>query len=399
MPTVNPEILRWARETAGLSAVRAAVALGLKDNKKHRGVERLEALEAGEAVPSRSLLLKMSEKYRRPLLAFYLKGPPAKGDRGEDFRSVTEQHTESEALVDVLVREVRARQNMLRDLLSEDDSRPELNFIGTAKMTDGATPVLAAISKTIGIEINSYRSAASPEAAFAYLRTRAESAGIFVLLIGNLGSHHTAINVEAFRGFALADKVAPVIVINDQDATAAWSFTLMHELVHLWLGKTGVSGRSPDVQIEKFCNDVAAAFLLPDIELTNIGIDLKTAPAEAVTYIDKFASERHLSRTMVAYSLYRKAIISEDVWKTLSAWFLTQWRKGRDAKRERQKDGAGPNYYVVHRHRIGAALLQAVARGVKEGALTPTRAGKVLGVKPRSVEPLLNPARQAGKAA
>src|SRR3546814_16138482 len=64
----------------------------------------------------------------------------------------------------------------------------------------------------------------------------------YVLLIGNLGSHHSAIDIDAFRGFALADPIAPFVVINDRDAKTAWSFTLLHEVAHLWIGATGVSG-------------------------------------------------------------------------------------------------------------------------------------------------------------
>lgn len=102
---------------------------------------------------------------------------------------------------------------------------------------------------------------------------------------------------------------------------------------------------------------------------------------------------------MVAYSLYRASLINEHVWTTISAWLLTQWRKSRDAKRERQKDREGPTYYVVRRHRIGTALLQLVARSIEEGVLTPTRASKVLGVKPRSVAPLLGPVLMSGSKA
>ena len=86
------------------------------------------------------------------------------------------------------------------------------------------------------------------------LRAKVESAGVFVLLIGNLGSHHSALGLEAFRGFALADPIAPFIVINDQDAKAAWSFTLLHELAHLWVGATGVSGQFTEGQLERFYN-------------------------------------------------------------------------------------------------------------------------------------------------
>ena len=391
MPDVKPEILRWARETAGLSLGRAATAVGIKDTKDARAVDRLAALEEGDAAPSRALIVKMAEKYRRPLLAFYLDAPPRKGDRGQDFRSIPDRQTDSEALVDALLRDVRARQDAIRNLLLEDEDNQPLPFIGSMKTSVGVGNVLASIKDVLKIDLVSYRRQATPEKAFAYLRSEAEANGLFVLLLGNLGSHHTAIDVEAFRGFALADPIAPFVVINDQDSVAAWSFTLLHELAHLWLGQSGVSGRSPDLQIEQFCNDVAASFLLPSQELPSIGVSLRTNTEAAVELINKFSSENKLSSTMVAYRLYRASLLSKENWQTLTGLFLASWRKGRDARREREKDKDGPNYYVVRRHRLGNALIHTVGRALESGALTPTRAGNILGVKPRSVAPLLSP--------
>src|SRR3546814_15558336 len=87
------------------------------------------------------------------------------------------------------------------------------------------------------------------------------------------------------------------------------------------------------------------------------------------------------------------------MWKGLAATFRTEWLQNRAAQRERARgqDG-GPNYYIVRRHRLGAALLNFVARNMSEGVLTPTRASKLLGVKPRSVHPLLrSEERRVGK--
>jgi hypothetical protein len=184
---VNPEILCWARQTAGLSLGRAAAVVGLKDTRKARAVDKLAAFESGELEPGRPLLLKMAQKYRRPLLAFYLDVPPPRGDRGEDFRSTTEKQTESESLVDALVRDVRARQQTVRDLLSDEDA-PRLPFIASATMGDGIDSILGSIRQRIGLDVAAYRAQVSPESAFALLRSRVEAAGIFVLLIGNLGT-------------------------------------------------------------------------------------------------------------------------------------------------------------------------------------------------------------------
>jgi len=389
MPNVNHEILRWARDTAGLSLKEAADKIGILPRLKVSAVDRLAAIEAGDVEPSRPQLLKMAQHYRRPLVTFYMSAPPRKGDRGEDFRNVPDRQTDVEALVDALVRDIRARQSMVRAVLVDDEAKP-LPFIGSMNMADGVGGVLASIRQIIRIDLSEFRAQASPESAFALLRSRVEAAGVFVLLMGNLGSHHSAIDVEAFRGFALADDVAPFVVLNDQDARSAWSFTLIHELAHLWLGTTGVSGVFADAQIEKFCNDVAGSFLLPANELPVVGVDLKTDVETAARRIGEFAEGRHLSRSMVAYSLLRAGSLTENTWRTLTGRFRVQWRQSRDANRERQKDSSGPNYYVVRRHRLGAALLQFVSRNMSDGALTPTKASQVLGVKPRSVAMLLS---------
>lgn len=401
MPAVNPEILTWARDTAGLSPEEATERLGIKEARGIPAVERLRAIEAGVQVVSRPMLLKMAKLYRRPLLSFYLSAPPRRGDRGEDYRNLPERHSDAEALVDALVRDIRARQAMVRAILEDEEEAEPLAFIGSASMNDGIAPVLQAIRRTLDLDLAEFRSQPSPESAFALLRSKVEAVGIFVLLAGNLGSHHTALSVEVFRGFALSDDLAPFIVINDQDARSAWSFTLLHELVHLWLGTTGVSGSYADARIEQFCNDVASAFLLPSNELPLVGINRRTDIATAIRLIEQFATGRHLSRSMVAYRLLRADMINTDTWRQLRSRFRQLWKESRAAQRQlaREREG-GPNYYVVRRHRLGSALLKFVAQSLSGGALTPTKAGKVLGVKPRSVEPLLSGAAlAAGQAA
>ena len=72
MVIVNPEILVWARETAGLSVADAARKLGLSDSKRASSIDKLVALESGVKEPTRAQVVKMAEKYRRPLLTFYL---------------------------------------------------------------------------------------------------------------------------------------------------------------------------------------------------------------------------------------------------------------------------------------------------------------------------------------
>ena len=400
MVAVNPANLIWARETAGLSLEEAAKKLNLGDTKKHTAIEKLELLESGEEAPSRAQLSKMSEKYRQPLLAFYLNQPPRKGDRGQDFRTLPQPtDPKHSAHLDILLRNLLAAQSLARDLLEEEEARP-LPFINSANMSMGYEKVAQSIAKTLQFDLKRFRARKTVSSAFAYLRERIESKGIFLLMINNLGSHDTAIPVEVFRGFAIADPIAPFIVINKEDARSAWSFTALHELAHLWLGASGVSDVWGELEIEKFCNQVAAALLLQRHELNRIAPLQNAKFEDAVSVISDFAEERNISRAMVAYNLHWVGKVDWPRWQELQDRFAKERIEQNMREKERRKDQKGPppNPNAVHRSYLGKPLISLARRSMDAGMLTPSKAGIILGVKPRRVEAILNPA-PAGKGA
>jgi Zn-dependent peptidase ImmA (M78 family) len=394
MGAIQPIILTWARETAGLSLDDAAHALGLTNARGQTGAERLAAFEAGTDEPSRPLLRKMAKAYRRSLLVFYLAAPPKTGDRGQDFRTLP-GNEQFKPELDTLVRDIKARQGLIRSMLEDDNAAP-LDFINSATMEVAVPNLAGQIAERLGFRLERFRDTKDLDEAFAYLREKIENSGVYVLLLGNLGSYHTNIPVDVFRGFALADYIAPLIIINDQDARTAWSFTAIHELAHLWLGQTGISGTDTENRIERYCNDVAGEFLLPATDLRALAPALQQSMATIAEQISIFAEERRVSRPMVAYKLYRVGLIGKTLWAALDVHFKREWQtyKKREAEKNKKADG-GPNYYVVRRHRVGPALLGLVRRSLDEGTITYTKASRVLGVKPRNVEPLLSSVRGA----
>lgn len=391
MPNVNPEILIWARETAGLTSEEAAGKLGFKDSRKWTAVERLRAYESGQEPPSRSVLSIMAEKYRRPTLTFYLPKPPLKGDAGADFRTLSAATPpEDDPTLDALLRDVRVRQSILRAALEDEDEAEPLPFINSMSMSDGKAAVQASMKALLNVEVKAYRTQRNANDAFNLLRTAADRLGVFVILKGNLGSYHTDIPLETFRGFALSDEVAPFIVINPNDYRSEWSFTLLHELAHLLLGQTGVGNLSFDNATERFCDDVASAFLLPD-ELWTLAIDAKvdTPDIEDVSErISQFADEHNLSRRMIAYRAYRNGALDRNIYDRLASDFRRQWFATR-----KRRQGGGPDYYIMQRHRIGERIISLTDRMMSAGALSTTKAAKVLGVKPQRVQALFDSVR------
>lgn len=390
MPQINPEILGWARATAGLDLVEAARRINLNAARGLSGADRLQLMEAGEVEPSEALLARMAKQYRRPLLTFYLPEPPRPDDVGQDFRTLPEKADPANNNLAALLRDVKARQSLTKELLEDDEEVRANTFIGSRRMDEGVEQVAQAITRDLQFERQAFRAARTVEDAFNYGRGQAERAGIFVLLAGNLGSWQTAIEVSVFRGFAIADPIAPLVVINDQDAKSAWSFTLFHELAHLWLGESGVSGASTEAAIEQFCNEVASLILVPRGEIEALQLPANPNFQDLQAIISRFADDRKVSRSMVAYQMLRLQRITAPVWQELTRSFHEEWLRIRAAQRQagREAEG-GPDWYVVRRHRLGNAILDLVRRGVDAGEVSPTRAAKILGVKPMAVYNLL----------
>lgn len=385
---VNPEILSWARTTAGLDLPAAAARLGFRDTLKRSAEEKLTALEAGEAPPSRPVLLKMATVYRRPLISFYVSRPPKRAGRGEDFRTLPEgEHIDSAAAIDALARDIRARQDNVKALLEEEGALA-ISTVGASRLADGAETVATHLADWLTFDLATFRRGRTIEAAFTHLRAKVEEAGVFVLLMGNPGSDHGALHPEAFCGFALADPIAPFIVINDQDAEVSWAFTLLYELAHIAIGATGISGGVPESAVETFCSEVAGELLLPRRETARFTVSPDSAALRCD--ITEFAVGRHVSRQMVAHRLYLTGRLTWEQWQEVSRQFRNEYlREGRE-RWALECAGDVYGYFTSPRHRLGNAMLQFVRRHLADGRLTPARAGRILGVKPRDVEPLLS---------
>ncbi len=382
---MNPILIKWAREQAGLDVSEAASALELSSS------EKLTEIESGSKAPSRPVLLRMAKTYRRPLLFFYLDKPPLISDKGHDFRTLpVDRVIRDDFLVETLLRQIKARQDLVKSLVVDEEESGSLPFVGSASLNESPLEISRSIQKTLGFNLADYRRCRSAGEAFDYIRNKTEEIGVFVLLVGNLGSHHTAISARTYRGFAIADEFAPFVVINDQDTKIAWAFTLLHELAHIWLGQDGISGGYSDSQIEKICNQIASNILLPDEEVRHFNLEGLVGDDDLLDAISEFARSRHLSVKMVAFRLLDLGKINRSSWNYIDRKIDQSIFSDRENARAKKDGSSGPDFYVVRRHRLGNSIVNLVTRNLSSGSLTPVRAAKILGVKPRSVTPLIN---------
>ena len=255
---IKPELLVWARTSAGFDLPEAAGRLGIEE-------QRLVLWEAGEDSPSIPQLRKLATLYRRPLAVFYLQQAPTDFQVLRDFRRLPGtgfRHTP--AGLQLEIRRACQKRELALELLA-DLGEEAGAFALTATRDEDPEDIGLRLRAALGVtehEQARWRDA-DGRAAFNAWRTRVEQAGVLVF-------QATGIATEEASGFAIAEDRLPVIVVNRKESPTRRSFSLLHELAHLVLRISGVSDmdsdawRPPEDQaIEVFCNKVAAAALMP----------------------------------------------------------------------------------------------------------------------------------------
>jgi Zn-dependent peptidase ImmA (M78 family) len=250
-------VLRWAAERARLQDERLAARF-------HKWPQWL----SGDAKPTLKQLEDFARLTHTAIGYFFLPEPPQLGLPVGDFRSLRDQalREPSSALLDTLYLCLQ-RQDWYREY-ARANGQTVLQFVGSAHTKEHPQAVARRIRVALKLTLEDRLALPTWTDALRQLIAKAEAAGVLVMTSGIVGSNsHRKLDVAEFRGFCLADPLAPLVFLNGADSKAAQMFTLAHELAHIWLGVTGVSdpqaGLVPAQQTERWCNQVAAELLIP----------------------------------------------------------------------------------------------------------------------------------------
>lgn len=355
--TLEPRILRWARERAGLDESALARKLGIKQ------VGRVTQWETSGELPYKKAEL-LAQKTYTPFGYLFLKEPPEDKLPIPDFRTVADAPVRrpSPDLLET-VYQMQRRQAWMRDFLLEE-GEPPLGFI--SGLTIQADPITAALAirKALGCADGWAAEERTWTDALMHLRQRIEEIGVLIVINGVVGNNnHRKLSPDEFRGFALSDSYAPLIFINGSDFKAAQMFTLVHELAHLWIGKDGVSNfdalQPLPNDVEKWCNAVAAEFLVPELELRTVWPQAQRAEDPY-----QFLAGRFKVSSLVAA---RRVL---DLGLTRRSEFLAFYEAYRDDERRKQQGKkSGGDFWATQNVRVGQRFGAAVVRSAREGRL------------------------------
>lgn len=330
----------------------------------------------GEAQPTLRQLEELARLTHTPIGYFFLPEPPDLALPVPDLRTVRDRELRepSTELLDVIYL-CQQRQDWYRDYSRLHGMVP-LAFVGSASIDEAPEAVAQRMREAMSLSAEERYQLPTWTDALRQLIAKAEEVGVLVMASGIVGSNsHRPLDVEEFRGFALADDLAPLVFLNGADSKSAQMFTLGHELAHIWLGTSGVSdtdaGQIPDENIERWCNRVAAELLMP-LEDTVAAYRVEEAVQEQ---IQRLARQFKVSTLVALRRLFDAGFIDR-----ASLWEYYRDEETRVRALERRVDSGG-DFYRTLGARTGKRFARAIVASTLEGQTLFQEAFRMLGVR------------------
>jgi len=367
---INPEVLKWARVTAGLS--QKDVATRFK-----KDIETIVLWENGDSAPTYVQLERLAyEIYHRPIALFFFPSPPNEETPKQSFRTLPDFEIEMmSSRMHYLLRQARAMQMNLVELY-EDENDSNANILHQLKFEPSVdvSEMAAMVRAYIGIDLQTQFEFRNADVALKSWREILEGNGIFVF--------KEAFKDDMFSGFCLYDDVFPIIYLNNSKSKTRQIFSLFHELAHLLLGTGGVDSRSDeyisflhgdDQKIEILCNKFAGVFLVPDDDFDHRirEMDLNDI------LIDDLSNLYNVSREVILRKFSDRGMVDSD-------YYSEKAKKWSDEAR-RKPPGNGGDYYATKRAYLGDNYLSLAFGKYYRKKISVDQLADYLGVKSKNI--------------
>lgn len=370
----NPNVLRWAREWRGRSVEEAAQKVNVAEDK-------VVAWEDGDAVPTVRQARMLASFYDRSFLEFFLSRiPNVKDSRlAPDFRL---HKTAADPRGD---REVQMIQNWAEEtrlsaielFKAVGDDIPAIPNAFRATLQTNPELAASEARRLCGypIEDQIALGSATRGKVAKDIRRAIETLGILVLKDSRLGKY-------GVRGVTLFAQPLPVIIFGTEAPTAQ-AFTLAHELGHIALQQSAISGpptardaRTVAEQSERWCDEFAGAFLIPASALGKIWAKPNQPnPKIGDDALGQLANTFSVSRHAMLIRLVQLGYVAPAYyWDQKRAEFLQQ-------ESDFKGGGKAPYYGTRYRNAYGETYTSLVLEAWGTGRITNHNAAELMGIK------------------
>jgi Zn-dependent peptidase ImmA (M78 family) len=186
---------------------------------------------------------------------------------------------------------------------------------------------------------------------------------------------------DQLSGFSIIHDDLAAICINDRESTEGRKvFTLFHEYGHVLLRQTAISDENNRNQVERFCNEFAASFLIPRTPLVEAIGKVETPHEFSDADVKHLATRFRVSNSAMALRLEKTGLAPKGFYGRRTApWDLPS--EPRPVTPDRQV-----NAITIRLKRIGKLHARTALRALDRRIINSFDASDLIGLNPASFE-------------
>ena len=365
---INPNIVKWARERSGYTLQEVAKSL-------NRDVATISNWESGAGAPTYVQLEKLADKYKRPIAMFFFPEPPNETDFVGQLALRSSEIEQLDPSIRILLRQARARQLSLMELnMGMNPAETKIFHDPHAQLDASPTKLAQQTRAYLDVSVETQASWRSTREALENWREQVEEKGIFVF--------KDAFRDDSVDGFCLVHEQFPVIYLNNSKPSVRQIFSLFHELAHLLLGENGITrGINPvGEQIEVFCNQFAAEFLVPSSDLE----PRLSYPVYNDAAIEELASYYKVSRPVILLRLINRGTLPQNSYRRRAAQWTEEYESRLEGRAGGESSGGG-NYYNTHAVYLGYRFMELAFSRYHQGQCSIEELADHLSIKVKNL--------------
>ncbi|WP_289758519.1 ImmA/IrrE family metallo-endopeptidase [Lactobacillus taiwanensis] len=346
---------------------------------------KIEDWLEGDKLPTIIQLQHLSKASHIDFGNFFLDEPPKNTVPLLNYRTINNSKVinPSQDLIDV-INQMQFKSDWLADY-NQNEGLEKIPFVGQGRekenrflsAEDKAQKILSYFDLDLDWNLTT-------KDAFKLLRQKLELANITVMKASYVGRQTLrSLNTEEFRAFVLVNDYAPLIFINTCDSQNAKLFSLVHEMVHIWMGDSELFNNDFNEApkylkptSEQKINKIVEQILFSRTTFLKLWKELpaKTSEIERIYLV---AQKFHTSPLATAIVAKNYELITQDIVNKVKV----ETAHNTELKKKRQKaKSGGPSYYTNVLSNLDHNFARSVIRSTKMGNTSYTDAFDLLGV-------------------
>lgn len=367
---ISPEVLRWARESLGLSINDVA-------KKIKKDAKIVNEWEKGVSLPTYAQLEKLAyDVYKRPLAVFFMSKPPDEIPIKQEFRNIPANIIEDLPKdFRLIVRQVKYYQLALKEIYATNQSSQLILRNFSLNENTDINEISRQIREFLNISNDEIKKISDFDQAFKFYRNKIEQSGIFIF-------QDTLDNID---GFCLYDNEFPIICVNSAHIPQKKIFTIFHELAHILLHSNDIFSYTSanENKIEILCNQFAAEILVPTKLLLQENIIIQNNNLKWTSEnIFSLAKNYKVSKETILRKILDLKLTTKEYYKSMAK----QWEEEYKQKIENENNKKlGKkiiiNPHIIRKSRLGKNFINAIISAYHNNRIDMLETAKILKIK------------------